>query len=92
LKSLHTITVFGRQLQVRSSASAEEVRQVEDFVNRKLDEVKSAVGDADTQTLMILALMNIAEAALSQQGCVGGFPDERARIMSIIRRIEQVTG
>jgi cell division protein ZapA len=56
---------MGRELQVRSSASPEEVRDIEDFVNRKLAEVSASIKGSDPQLVAILTLMNIAEEYLS---------------------------
>jgi len=58
---------MGRELQVRSAASSETVREVEAIVNAKLAEVAAAVQVSDTQLVAILALMNIAEAYLAVQ-------------------------
>ena len=66
MSTSHRIRVLGKDIQVRSSASPETVREVEDFVNGKLAEVSAAVKNCDSQTVAILALMNIAEAYLAQ--------------------------
>lgn len=60
----HRITVLGKELQVKSSASPEAVREVEEFVNGKAREVAAAVKSGDSQIVAILTLMNIAEAYL----------------------------
>jgi cell division protein ZapA len=57
--------VLGREFQVRSTATAETVREVETFVNEKLKEVAASVNTADSQIIAILALMNIAESYLA---------------------------
>ena len=56
---------MGRELQVKSLASAESVREVEAFVNEKLAEVAASVKTADSQIITILTLMNIAESYLA---------------------------
>lgn len=56
---------MGRELQVRSLASAESVREVEAFVNEKLAEVAASVKTTDSQIITILTLMNIAESYLA---------------------------
>ncbi len=61
----HRVKVLGRELQVRSTATAESVREVETFINEKLKEVASSVNTSDTQIVAILALMNIAESYLA---------------------------
>ena len=67
MSASHRICVMGRELQVRSAASSETVREVEAIVNAKLAEVAAAVQVSDTQLVAILALMNIAEAYLAVQ-------------------------
>ena len=65
MSSLHRIRVLGRELQVRSSAHPEEVREIEDFVNGKLVGVAASIKGSDPQLVAILTLMNIAEGYLS---------------------------
>lgn len=61
----HRISVLGKELQVKSSASLEAVREVEAFVNGKVSEVAASVKGVDSQVVAILTLMNIAEAYLA---------------------------
>ncbi len=65
MSSLHRIRVLGRELQVRSSALPEQVRDIEIFVNGKLAEVSAATRGSDPQLVAILTLMNLAEDYLS---------------------------
>jgi len=65
LNSSHRVRVLGRELQVRSTSSAESVREVEAFVNEKLAVVAASVKSNDSQIVAILALMNIAESYLA---------------------------
>lgn len=65
MNSSHRVRVLGRELQVRSQASAESVREVETFVNEKLAEVAASVKTTDSQIISILTLMNIAESYLA---------------------------
>ncbi|KAF0217547.1 MAG: hypothetical protein FD174_3226 [Geobacteraceae bacterium] len=65
MNSSHRIRVFGRELQVKSLAPPESVREVEAFVNGKLAEVAATVRGGDSQVVAILALMNISEAYLA---------------------------
>ena len=66
MSSLHRVKVFGREVQVRSSASAEDVREVESYVNDTIDQVQTSLKTSDFQILAILALLNIAESYLLQ--------------------------
>ena len=65
MSSLHRIRLLGRELQVRSSAHPEQVRDIEDFVNGKLAGVAASIKGSDPQLVAILTLMNIAEGYLS---------------------------
>ena len=78
---------------MRSAASPEEVAAMQDLVNTKIAEVKATIGDADTQIVAILALMNMAEAYFAAKketadpvSCVDD------RIKHIISRIDAVIG
>ena len=65
--STHSIRVLGRDLQVKSASAPEHVVQVETLVNDKLAEAEAAVSGGDNQVVVILALMNLAEAYLGAQ-------------------------
>jgi cell division protein ZapA len=67
LISTHSIRVLGRDLQVKSVSPPEHVAQVEALVNEKLAEADAAVSGGDSQVVVILAMMNIAEAYLAAQ-------------------------
>lgn len=64
MKATHSVTVLGREISVRSSASAEKVQAVEVFVNNRLQEIGSALKSGDAQLVLILALLNTAEELL----------------------------
>lgn len=66
MSSLHRVKVFGREVQVRSSASAAEVREVESYVNDTIAQVQTSLKTTDFQILAIMALLNIAESFLLQ--------------------------
>ena len=81
--STHSIRVLGRELQVKSASSSEQVAQVEALVNDKLAEAAAAISGGDSQIVAILAMMNIAEAYLALK-------NEREEERRAIR--ERVTG
>ena len=64
MKTSHAVTVFGRELSVRSSASEAKVKAVEAFVNGKLQEIGSALRSGDAQLVLTLALLNTSEELL----------------------------
>ena len=65
--STHSIRVLGRDLQVKSASAPEHVAQVEALVNEKLVEAGKAVSGGDNQVVVILAMMNLAEAYIAAQ-------------------------
>lgn len=64
MKTSHAVTVFGRELSVRSSAPEARVKAVEAFVNGKLQEIGSALSSGDAQLVLTLALLNTSEELL----------------------------
>lgn len=65
--STHSIRVLGRELQLKSASTPEHVAKVEALVNEKLAEAGAAVSSGDSQVVVILAMMHLAEACLSAQ-------------------------
>jgi cell division protein ZapA len=57
--------LLGRELQVKSGASGDLVREVETYVSAKLAEAEAMVKSGDSQIVAILTLMNIAEDYLT---------------------------
>jgi len=64
LNSLHRVKILGRELQVRSTASRERVRQIEAYVNSTLAGIGASTKSDDLQVVAILALLNLAESYL----------------------------
>jgi cell division protein ZapA len=62
LSSSHRINVLGRELQVRSTASPERVRQIEKYINSRIAEAEASTKCADPLIIAVLALLNIAES------------------------------
>ncbi len=90
MNSAHRIRVMGRELQVRSAASAESVRKIEAFVNEKLSEVAASVKGCDSQLITILTLMNLSEAYLnlvSENELIRQQADER--VSRLLQRLDE---
>ena len=85
--STHSIRVLGRELQVKSTSSPEQVAQVEALVNEKLAEASAAVSGGDIQIIAILAMMNIAEAYLAlKKECNEERRTIRERVTGLLER------
>lgn len=90
MKKSHAVTVFGRELSVRSSAPAEKVQAVEEFVNGRLQEIGSALKSGDAQLVLTLALLNTAEELLEIRTAREQDANLDSRIKSIIGTLETV--
>ena len=90
--STHSIRVLGRDLQLKSASPPEHVAQVEALANQKLAEAGEAVTSGDSQVIVILALMNLAEACLAaQQQLEEERSASRERISGLIGQLEKQT-
>ena len=87
--STHSIRVLGRELQVKSTSSSEQVAQVEALVNESLYEADASTSGGDSQIVAILALMNIAEAYLAlKRECEEERRTNRERIAGLLGRLD----
>lgn len=80
MKQTHLVNILGREIPVRTSASEEKVREIETFVNIRIDEVRARLAAADPQVVVSLAMMNLAEQYLAQQ-------EERARAEAVGKKV-----
>lgn len=91
MSSLHRVRVFGRDVQVRSTASEEEVRKVESYVNEMIDNLQSSMKTSDFQILSIMALLNIAESFLLTSQEYSRFESAvRDRVSRLTQHIDEV--
>lgn len=90
MKTSHAVTVLGRELSVRSSASEAKVKAVEAFVNGKLQEVGSALRSGDAQLVLTLALLNASEELLELRSRREQDAFVDSRISTIIATLETV--
>jgi len=93
MKSSHRIRVLGREIQVRSSASARDVQEVESYVNKRISEVAVSLPNADQQLVTLLTLLNITESYLAlQRGDTSGSDKVRETVDRILTRIDMTLG
>ena len=90
MKTSHAVTVFGRELSVRSSAPEAKVKAVEAFVNGKLQEIGSALKSGDAQLVLTLALLNTSEELLELRSQREQDSSTDRRINSIIAALEKI--
>lgn len=65
MKKSHRLSILGREIQVKSSASAESVREIETYLNERAAEVAVSLPNADQQLVSLLVLLNITESYLA---------------------------
>jgi cell division protein ZapA len=68
LKKSYDIRIFGQELSVLSDAEDENVANVVEFVNKKMEEVLQSAGNLKTLDVAILAALNISEELLKLKG------------------------
>jgi len=90
VKTTHVVTVFGREISVRSSAPAEKVVAVESFVNTRLHEIGAAMKSGDAQLVLTLALLNTAEELLDRRSSDENASTLEQRLQGILDRLESV--
>ena len=88
MKKSHAVTILGRELSVRSSASEAKVKAVESHVNGKLREIGSALVSADAQLVLMLALLNTTEELLELRSQREQSDTTDTRLSSILARLE----
>jgi len=88
MKKTHAVTVLGRALSVRSSATPEKVQAVEHFVNSRLLEIGSALRSGDAQLVLMLALLNTTEELLEIRSASEQGDNIDNRIKSIIGTLD----
>ena len=65
MKVSHRIQILGREIQVKSSASVESVREVEAYLHERAAEVALSLPNADQQLIALLLLLNTTESYLA---------------------------
>lgn len=87
--SSHRVTILGREFQVRSQATPERVAEIEQFVKDRLETVQTALPLGDVQSVVSLALLNLAGEYLSlQDECSGKDMESVQRLSNLISRVD----
>jgi cell division protein ZapA len=89
LKNSHKITVLGQELSVLSDSEDEQVANVVQFVNEKMEEVLRSGNGIKTLNVAILAALNISEELLRLKGVNGELCDKvESRAEKLIQLID----
>jgi len=93
VKVSHRIQILGREIQVKSSASVESVREVEDYLNERSAEVALSLPNADQQLIALLILLNTTESYLAlRRGEPSGGAGFQQAVDSMIDKIDTALG
>ncbi|MBI1920787.1 MAG: cell division protein ZapA [Geobacter sp.] len=90
METVHSVKVLGRELKIRSAASDEVVREVENFLNDKVADVERALKGGDTMSVAILTLLNIAESYLSLRRSLTESQGQDQRLAELIQRLDAI--
>ncbi len=60
MKNVVELTICGRKLVVKSDETREYVRKVEEFLNRRIDEIRQNTRVAATVDLVLLTALNLS--------------------------------
>ena len=87
------LELFGQRLTVVSDSDPETVREVVDFVNRRMESIRDASGRVNADQVALLAALNIAEELhleRTKRGQLQRSVRERARkLLSAIDAVAQ---
>jgi Uncharacterized protein conserved in bacteria len=89
LKNSYNITILGQELSVLSDSEDEQVANVVQFVNEKMEEVLHSGNGLKTLNVAILAALNISEEFLKLKGVNRELCDQlESRAEKLIQLIE----
>ena len=89
MKNSHKITILGQELSVLSDSEDEQVANVVQFVNEKMEEVLHSGTGLKTLNVAILAALNISEELLKLKGVNRDLCDQlESRSEKLIQLIE----
>ena len=89
MKNSHKITILGQELSVLSDSEDEQVANVVQFVNEKMEEVLHSGNGLKTLNVAILAALNISEEFLKLKGVNRDLCDQlESRSEKLIQLIE----
>lgn len=90
MKNSHKITVLGQELSVLSDSEDEEVANVVQFVNEKMEEVLRSGNGIKTLNVAILAALNISEELLILKGVNRDLCNQiESRVEKLIQLIDE---
>lgn len=88
MKNSYNITILGQQLSVLSDSEDEQVAEVVQYLNKKVDEIMRSGNGLRTLNVAILAALNISEEVLKLKGVnkelCAKFEDRAEKLIQLI--------
>ena len=82
--------VAGQRLSIRTSAPADYVHELADFVTGKIDELRQSGPSVPTQSIALLAAMNVADELIRLRENHARLKSEiRERTKRVLKLVEQ---
>jgi len=92
LKNSYNITILGQELSVISDSEDEQVAEVVQYLNKKVDEILHSGNGLKTLNVAILAALNISEELLKLRGVNKELCDQlENRAEKLIQLIEEAS-
>jgi len=93
VKTSHRIRILGREIQVKSHASVESVREVEEYLHERAAEVALSLPNADQHLIALLVLLNTTESYLAlRRGELTGGAGFQQSVDSMVAKIDTALG
>jgi cell division protein ZapA len=92
LKNSYNITILGQEISVLSDSEDEQVAEVVQFLNKKVDEILHSGNGLKTLNVAILAALNISEELIKLKGVNRDLCDQlENRAEKLIQLIEEAS-
>jgi len=93
VKTSHRISILGREIQVKSNASVESVREVEAYLHERAAEVALSLPNADQHLIALLVLLNTTESYLAlRRGELTGGAGFQQAVDGMVAKIDTALG
>jgi cell division protein ZapA len=92
LKNSYNITILGQELSVISDSEDDQVAEVVQFLNKKVDEILHSGNGLKTLNVAILAALNVSEELIKLKGVNRELCDQlENRAEKLIQLIEEAS-
>ncbi len=87
MKSVVELTICGRKLVVKSDETQEYVRKVEEFLNRRIEEIRQNTRVAATVDLVLLTALNLSGELVKIRDRLERLDKRSSELVGVINRM-----